>query len=86
MYGGPSGYAPAPVPAYIEGPEDVGVLPSAATPAAPGAGEAAVGEGDIDTLMKELDRISSEILKKGPPKKDGESPSPDDVNPAGEES
>jgi hypothetical protein len=27
------------------------------------------GDPDIDSLMKELDRISNEILKRGPPRK-----------------
>jgi hypothetical protein len=60
--------------AYLEGPEDVGhALPE--TPAAPEP--AAKDESDIDSLMKELDKISGEILKKGkpktPPPEDGES-------------
>jgi len=62
-------------PSYLETPEDVGHAPPpvetpAAPPAAPAAGAAAGGaagaEGtsDIDSLMAELDKISTEILKK----------------------
>jgi len=60
---------------YIETPEDVGhappsVGPSAAAAAAPPAGAAAGAEAgsDIDSLMAELDKISTEILKKAPQK------------------
>jgi hypothetical protein len=51
-------------------------LDLAAGAAAGTAGAAAVeyeseptGDPDIDSLMKELDRISNEILKRGPPRK-----------------
>ncbi len=49
---------------YIESPEDVGAAPAVppAAPIPPGS------ESDIDSLMQELDKISAEILKKGPPK------------------
>lgn len=72
-----------PVAPYIEGPEDVGHPPPTVGPApavgagaaagagagaGAAAGAAAEGEPDIDSLMAELDKISSEILKK-PPKK-----------------
>lgn len=50
--------------AYLEGPEDVGQQP----PSVPGPATAP-GEEDIDSLMKELDKISGEILKRGPPDK-----------------
>jgi len=63
---------------YIEGPEDVGhapptvpaPAPAAAAPAAGAAGAAAGAESgsDIDSLMAELDKISTEILKKAPKK------------------
>ncbi len=71
--GGPSGpEAPpvagppvaAPAAAYLETPEDVGQQP-AAPAAVPPASEGG-GEEDIDSLMKELDKISGEILKRGP--------------------
>lgn len=54
-------------PEYMEPPVEAvagaEVLPPAGPP--PGAGEA-----DIDSLMDELDKISGEILKKGPAKKE----------------
>jgi hypothetical protein len=60
---------------YIEGPEDVGHAPPAVpapapAAAAPAAGAAAGAESgsDIDSLMAELDKISTEILKKAPKK------------------
>ncbi len=53
---------------YTEGPEDVSVPPPE-VPVTPPASGSATGEGDIDSLMAELDRISGEILKSGPPKK-----------------
>ncbi|MCI4333333.1 MAG: hypothetical protein L3K01_06395 [Thermoplasmata archaeon] len=59
--------APAEAPPYMENPDDVGV---AAAGAGAAAGAAAGSEpGDIDSLMGELDRISGEILKRGPGKK-----------------
>jgi len=67
----------APAPPYIETPEDVGHAPPTVTPpstppaAAPAAGAAAGGAepaSDIDSLMAELDKISTEILKKAPKK------------------
>jgi hypothetical protein len=54
---------------YLETPEDVGAPPPPVPPtpsAAPG-GEG-TSESDIDSLMKELDKISNEILKRGGPK------------------
>jgi hypothetical protein len=77
--GPPAGAAPAgpgpaaPVtPPYIETPEDVGHAPPSVAPgvAAPAAGAAAGAESgsDIDSLMAELDKISTEILKKAPKK------------------
>ena len=78
--GGPSGPAgPAATPAYVETPEDVGTAPPPLTgpPAAGAAAGAtagaaaggataakAAGEPDIDSLMAELDKISTEILKR----------------------
>lgn len=71
--GGASAVAAAGAP-YVETPEDVGATlpppvapaksPRAGAAAAAGAG-AAAEEPNIDALMDELDRISSEILKKG---------------------
>ena len=69
---GPS--APSePAAPYIETPEDVGHPPPSvggpsAAPAAAAAGAAAGAEpaSDIDSLMAELDKISTEILKKSP--------------------
>lgn len=55
--------------AYLEGPEDIGHAPP--VPPAPAA---AKGEEDIDSLMKELDKISGEILKRGPPGKKPDEP------------
>ena len=64
-----------PAAPYIETPEDVGQAPPsvgapAPAPAAPPAGAAAGAEpvSDIDSLMAELDKISTEILKKAPKK------------------
>ncbi len=77
---------PTAAPAYLETPEDVGHgLPevpvagaaaggAAAGAAAGGGAAAAEGEPDIDSLMAELDKISSEILKRAP-KKPSEPPS-----------
>jgi hypothetical protein len=68
---------PAAANLYTEGPEDVSVPPPEVSGAVAAAGAgAAVGaaagqEGDIDSLMAELDRISGEILKKGSGKKGG---------------
>lgn len=78
----------APTPPYVETPEDVGHAPPAVAPAAAvaappaAAGEAAPQAGsDIDSLMAELDKISTEILKKAPKKgaggKDAEEPDTD---------
>ena len=76
---GPS--PPTGAPAYIETPEDVGHAPPsvgappppAAAPPAGAAGAAGAAGGaeagsDIDSLMAELDKISTEILKKAPKK------------------
>jgi len=69
--------APAgPSPSYLETPEDIGhappsvVTPATATPAEAAGGAAAGTESssDIDSLMAELDKISTEILKKPPAK------------------
>jgi hypothetical protein len=63
-----------PTAPYIETPEDVGHAPPSVAPpaaaAAPPAGAVAGAEGgsDIDSLMAELDKISTEILKKAPQK------------------
>jgi hypothetical protein len=73
----PPAAPPAAAPAYLETPEDVGHAPpavpvtkaeAAAAVAAPVAPAAAEGEPDIDSLMAELDKISSEILKRAPKK------------------
>jgi len=75
--GAAGGAAAAPAgaaPPYLETPEDVGHAPPtvapAVTPVAPaaGAGEGAESGSDIDSLMAELDKISTEILKKAPKK------------------
>ncbi len=75
--------APPPPPAgapYLETPEDVGhPIPPVAPTAAPAAGEAA--EPDIDSLMRELDKISGEILKRSGPKSGPESSTEGDANP-----
>jgi hypothetical protein len=52
---------------YVETPEDIGTPPVAPPP--PPIPPAAEGEGDIDSLLKELDNISGEILKRGAPGK-----------------
>jgi LPXTG-motif cell wall-anchored protein len=63
--------------AYLEGPDDVGAsLPAAVPVTVPPAAGGAEGEADIDSLMKELDKISGEILKKGPADKKGAAPAP----------
>ena len=73
---------PGAAPAYLETPEDVGHAPpavpvskagvaaGAGAGAAAGTAAAAGGEAepDIDSLMAELDKISSEILKRAPKK------------------
>lgn len=82
----------APPPPYLETPEDVGHPPPTVMPrtgaavagaAAPPTGPAAVS--DIDALMAELDKISSDILKKAPTKepgaKDTEEPSEEEELP-----
>jgi hypothetical protein len=73
--GPPAAEAPAgPAAAYIETPEDVGQTPPAVAPttvaeaAAPAAAAGAESGADIDSLMAELDKISTEILKKAPQK------------------
>jgi len=79
-----------PSPAYIETPEDVGHAPPSvstppAAPAAPAAAAAAAGAesgSDIDSLMAELDKISTEILKKAPAKGAG-AKAADDAEDAG---
>jgi len=76
------GVAAGAVTSYTETPEDVSVPPPEVPGAAAGAPAAAEGqEGDIDSLMAELDRISGEILKRGqtpkkgaPPATEGEEP------------
>lgn len=92
--------APAPPPpggagadSYVETPDDVGapppemapppapVTPAAAAAAAPAAGES---EPDIDSLMAELDKISSEILKRTPKK--GTTQTSDQESDAGDDS
>ncbi|MCI4351210.1 MAG: hypothetical protein L3K15_06830 [Thermoplasmata archaeon] len=52
---------------YVETPEDIGAPPVA--PPAPPVPPPTDGEGDIDSLLKELDTISGEILKRGAPTK-----------------
>jgi hypothetical protein len=85
---GPESPAPAEAPPpYIEGPEDAAVAIGAgavAGGAVAGAAAADAEPADIDSLMGELDRISGEILKRGPGKKgppsgggDAESSAPD---------
>jgi hypothetical protein len=79
--GGP----PAAAPAYLETPEDVGPAPAppspkvveAAGPAVAVPGAAGAAEPDIDSLMAELDNISSEILKRAPKKTTGAKPEED---------
>lgn len=67
--------APGAPPPYIETPEDVGHAPPSVPPppppppAAPAAAAGGAEAGsDIDSLMAELDKISTEILKKAPKK------------------
>jgi hypothetical protein len=63
----PESPAPAEAPPYMETPDDVA---AAAVVGGAAVGAAAAAEpGDIDSLMGELDRISGEILKRGPGKK-----------------
>jgi hypothetical protein len=52
---------------YVELPEDIGTPPVAPPP--PPVAPVPEGEGDIDSLLKELDNISGEILKRGAPGK-----------------
>ncbi|MCI4330537.1 MAG: hypothetical protein L3K19_01655 [Thermoplasmata archaeon] len=54
--------------AYVENPDDVSAPDAiaAAPAAAASAGAAAGAEPDIDSLMAELDKISGEILSRGP--------------------
>ncbi|HEV8050010.1 MAG TPA: hypothetical protein VGP88_05405 [Thermoplasmata archaeon] len=68
--GGPESPAPGEVtPEYIEGPGDTAVAAGVAGAAVGGAVAAEAEPADIDSLMGELDRISGEILKRGPGKK-----------------
>jgi len=76
--GGTSSSPPPPpgiAPAYLETPAEIGqgLPPAAGTMgAAAGAGAVAAtaeGEPDIDTLMADLDKISSEVLKRSTAKK-----------------
>ncbi|MCI4344119.1 MAG: hypothetical protein L3J87_00635 [Thermoplasmata archaeon] len=72
--GGPGGPGMTPLEPpisapYVEMPEDVGAPPPEAPPPPPTPPPAAEGEGDIDSLLKELDTISGEILKRGAPGK-----------------
>jgi hypothetical protein len=73
--GGPESPATAEGAPYLETAEDVGVMGGGVAIAGAAAGGAAAGAageeapGDIDSLMGELDRISGEILKRGPGKK-----------------
>ncbi len=55
----------------MEGPEDAVAAAGAGAAVGAGAGAAAAEAepADIDSLMGELDRISGEILKRGPGKK-----------------
>ena len=63
---------------YMEMPTDVGAQPPAMAASAGAAAGGAAEEGDIDSLMQELDKISGEILKRGTPGKKGDVPPPDD--------
>jgi len=72
---------------YDESATSAETAPEWAEPAAPagaavgGAGPVEESEPDIDRLMKELDQISDDILKKTPPKKGSPpEPSPDDAD------
>lgn len=77
--GGAAGGAAA--AAYMESESDVGAAPpEVAAPPEPAAG-APGGEADIDSLMKELDKISNEILKRRGPK--GDKPDTADVTDEG---
>lgn len=62
-----AGAAAAPA-AYLETEEDVAAPPPTMPAPAPTPPAAGGSESDIDSLMKELDKISSEILKRGTPK------------------
>ncbi len=83
---GPTG--PAATPEYVESPSDVsapppvvptsppaggGTPPKAAAPAGTAPAKPATGEPDIDSLMAELDKISTEILKRPKPPAGGAS-------------
>lgn len=66
----PESPAPAEAPPYLESPDDVGTTVAGGAAAGGASGAAASSEpADIDSLMGELDRISGEILKRGPGKK-----------------
>jgi len=65
---GPEAPAPGQVPpTYLEGPGHSSVVAGAAVDG--GAAGAEAEPADIDSLIGELDRISGEILKRGPGKK-----------------
>jgi hypothetical protein len=89
----PAGSGPiAPIPAYLETPEDTGRgLPGGFTVSAGGTAAVATmppsaePEPDIDALMAELDRISVDILKVGSTKgtgRRGKTPAEEDDTPS----
>lgn len=65
----PYGAAGVAGPEYLETPEDYGTPPPAVPAAPPVAPPEEGTEADIDSLMRELDKISTEILKKSEPGK-----------------
>jgi hypothetical protein len=80
---GPESPAAGEAAPYMEGPEDVAA--GAAVGAGAGAAAADASEAqpaDIDSLMGELDKISGEILKRGPGKKGPPSGGAGDAAPA----
>ncbi len=65
---------PAPAPAVVPAPAPVPTPAVAAAPPPPPAPAAEEAEPDIDTLMAELEKISGDILKQKPKKRNGSPP------------
>jgi len=64
-------------------PDDVGAMGGGVAVAGGAAAAGSEAPGDIDSLMGELDRISGEILKRGPGKKGPPTSGEDETPPSG---
>jgi hypothetical protein len=81
--GGPESPAPAESAPYVETPDDIGTMGGGVAVAGGAAAAGSEAPGDIDSLMGELDRISGEILKRGPGKKGPPTIGEDETPPSG---